>query len=139
MGGFVGHRSQDRHWLKDRQAATYAAVLQEYTRIEFELRSAYYRDERPVVDWAPWGAALAALGLVASPYVADTAQRFTLAMREFEQFVLGGKRAEDTELHQASRLLVEAQLAFVNAARLSLNRHQQPLTAQLGGPPTEHA
>jgi hypothetical protein len=139
VGGFVGYRSQDRHWLKNTQAAAYAVVLREYTRIEFQLRSAYYRDERPVVDWAPWGAALASLSLVASPQVADTTHRFSTAMREFEQFVLGGKRAEEAELHRVSAVLAEAQMAFVNAARRSLDRSQQPLTPQLGGPPTDHA
>jgi hypothetical protein len=139
VGGFVGYRNQDRHWLKNTQAAAYAAVLREYTRIEFELRSAYYRDEPPSVDWAPWSAALASLSLVASPEVADTTHRFSSAMREFDQFVLGGKRVEDAELQRISSLLAEAQMAFVNAARRSLNRTQQPLTPQLGGPPTDGA
>jgi hypothetical protein len=139
VGGLVGHRNQDRQWFKNTQAAAYAAVLQEYTRIEFELRSAYYRDERPAVDWAPWGAALASLSLVASTQVADTTHRFTVAMRAFEQFVLGGKRADDTELHRISSVLADAQMAFVNAARRSLDRSQQPLKPQLGGPPTDRA
>lgn len=136
VGGIVGRRGQDRHWLRDTQAATYAAVLREYTRIEFDLRSAYYQERQPGIDWAPWGAALAALSLVATEEAATAAARLTEAMREFEQFVLGGRRETDDPLQRISGVVAESQLAFVNAARRSLDRSQRPLQWQLGGPPT---
>lgn len=37
-GGLLGRRTQTRHWLTDTKATTYAAVLREYTRVEFGLR-----------------------------------------------------------------------------------------------------
>jgi hypothetical protein len=140
-GGVVTRRAQDRHWLRDTQAATYAAVLREYARIEIDLRTAYHQNRLPAVDWAPWGAALASLSLVASTEAAAITARFTEAIMEFERFVLGGKPAatapeRDAELRRVSQLVAEAQMAFVNAARQSLDRSQRPLRWQLGGPPT---
>lgn len=132
----MGRRSQDRHWLHDTQAATYAAVLREYTRIEFDLRSAYHQNQPPAIDWAPWGAATAALSLVSSEEFAAATSLFTEALAEFETFVYGGRRPDDDELHRIGRIVAEAQMAFVNAARRSLDRSQRPLPRQLGGPPT---
>ncbi len=42
VGGVVSRRGQDRHWLRDTQTEAYAAVLREYTRIEFDLRAGYH-------------------------------------------------------------------------------------------------
>ena len=107
----VSRRSQDRHWLRDRRA-TYAAVLRVYTRIEFDLRSACYQDKRTRIDWAPWGAALASLSLVASEEVAAATSRFTEAMREFKTFDLGGKRTKDEGLQLAAQVLAQAQMGL---------------------------
>jgi hypothetical protein len=136
VGGVVSRRGQDRHWLRDTQTEAYAAVLREYTRIEFDLRVAYHQDRQVAPDWARWGAALATLSLVASPEVAIAAERLSLAMREFEEFVKGGRRPTHDELGGFSARLAQAQMAFVNTARRSLDGTQRPLDAQLGGPPT---
>ena len=130
----VSRRSQDRHWLRDRRA-TYAAVLRVYTRIEFDLRSACYQDKRTRIDWAPWGAALASLSLVASEEVAAATSRFTEAMREFKTFGLGGKRTKDDGLQLAAQVLAQAQMGFVNAARRSLDHSQRPCPGSSAVPP----
>lgn len=135
-GGMIGRRGEDRRWLRDTQTGAYAAVLREYTRIEFELRSAYHRNQQPSIDWAPWGAALTSLSLVATRDVSAATVGLSEAMQSFEQFVLGGKRPDDEDLQCITRIVARAQMTFINAARRSLERSQHPLPWQLGGPPT---
>jgi hypothetical protein len=106
-----------------------------YTRIEFDLRSACYQDKRTRIDWAPWGAALASLSLVASEEVAAATSRFTEAMREFKTFGLGGKRTKDDGLQLAAQVLAQAQMGFVNAARRSLDHSQRPCPGSSAVPP----
>ena len=134
-GGMISRRGEDRRWLRDTQMGAYAAVLREYTRIEFELRSAYHRNMQPSIDWAPWGAALASLSLVATHDVGSATSALSEAMRSFEQFVLGGKRSGDEDLQAVTRIVASAQMTFVDTARRSLERSQHPLPWQLGGPP----
>ncbi|WP_189254929.1 hypothetical protein [Lentzea flava] len=74
-GGVLARRTQERHWLKDTEAEAYAAVLREYTRVEFDLRMAHVERRAPKVDWAPWGAAPTALSLVAEDRAVSAAEQ----------------------------------------------------------------
>lgn len=136
VGGLVSRRGQNLVWLRDTQAAACAAVLREFAHVEVELRSAYYSRRTPRVDWAPWGASLAGLSLICSPEVSDKAGDLTEVMAAFETFVNGSPDPDDEGLANMSDRIVAAQMAFVNAARRSLDSRQKPLTRQLGGPPT---
>jgi hypothetical protein len=115
------------------KATTYAAVLREYTRVEFGLRLAYF-DRRPAeVDWATWSESLTSLSLVAEDEVVTAAN--VLA----ETIGLVGEHAhrsdQDGERWRHLQIqLADAQLTFVNAARRSLDRKQPPARARLGGP-----
>ena len=106
------------------------------TRIEFDLRLAYYQDKRPRIDRAPWGAALASLSLVASDEVAAATSRFTEAMREFKAFDLGGKRTKDDGLRvpgwPGTRPGPDG---LWERGTMVARSPTTPLPGQLGGPP----
>jgi hypothetical protein len=133
VGGVLGRRTQERHWLKDTRAASCAAVLREYTRAEFDIRLAYLGKRAPVVDWAPWGAALAGLSLVADDEVVAAAERLSGALQRLDAFVHAGE-LDEGEWRDVQRAVVEAQMAFVNAARRSLDPSQAELRVRVGGP-----
>ncbi|MFE0172277.1 hypothetical protein ACFWZ2_08150 [Streptomyces sp. NPDC059002] len=132
-GGLLGRRTQTRHWLTDTKATAYAAVLREYTRVEFGLRLAYF-DRRPAeVDWAAWSEALTSLSLIAEDEVIMAANDLAQAIAVVGEHAHRG--TQDSEQWQRLQTrLAEAQLAFVNAARRSLDRKQPPARARLGGP-----
>ncbi|MEV8018040.1 hypothetical protein AB0O76_17210 [Streptomyces sp. NPDC086554] len=133
-GGVVGRRGQNEQWVRDNRTTTYATLMREFTKVEIELREAFIEDRPNRLDWAPWNAALVALSLVATREVAAAAWRLTDAVGRFALLVdRSPKTREDLqEIHGA---LAAAQLAFVNAARRSLDSSQQSLDLQLGGPP----
>jgi hypothetical protein len=133
VGGLLGQRTQSRQWLTDMKATTYAAVLREYTRVEFGLRLAYF-DRRPAeVDWAAWSEALTSLSLVGEDPVITAANELATIIAEVSEHAHHGNREpEPWRLLQAR--LAEAQLTFVNAARRSLDRKQPPARVRLGGP-----
>jgi hypothetical protein len=134
VGSFVGHRTQERHWLRDKKAEVYANFLREYTRVEWDLRRAYLQEQAPQVDWAPWGAASTTISLVADAKVVTAAARIVEQFLRIEAFVRHGKR-QDAEWQRLTAQLVEAQLGFVNAARRELDRSQPALQERIGGPP----
>ncbi|GAB7035709.1 hypothetical protein AB0G35_15640 [Streptomyces sp. NPDC021749] len=135
IGGVVGRRNQNQQWLRDTQAAAYAAYLREFTAIEIELREAYL-DHRPnTADWAPFNAALTSLSLVAAPDVAHAAGDLTDAVGRFALMVADQGPRDRDGLRQIMSDLASGQVAFVNAARRSLDASQHPLNRQLGGPP----
>ncbi|MFD7528095.1 hypothetical protein ACFV8E_10985 [Streptomyces sp. NPDC059849] len=132
-GGLLGRRTQTRHWLTDMKATTYAAVLREYTRVEFGLRLAYF-DRRPaVVDWAAWSESLTSLSLVAEDEVVTAANDLAKAIAVVGEQAHRSDQDSEQWRHLQIRL-ADAQLAFVNAARRSLDHKQPPARARLGGP-----
>ena len=134
VGGLLGRRSQDRHWLKDTKASAYRVLLREYTRAEFDVRRAYLGlVEATEVDWARWGGAVTELSLVADDGVVAAAQGISEILVRMDRYVHGGQRDED-EWRRLQRALVDAQMGFVNAARRSLSRTQPALTVRVGGP-----
>jgi hypothetical protein len=126
--GAVSRLQRDRRWLRDRQVAGYAAVLDAYTRIEQELRAAHLAARSPAVDWSSLDSTLTLLSLVASQDVADTAAELAQACRTVEQRLPGHSGRWPAH----ADMLVAAQMAFINAARLSLDRSQAPLRQYAG-------
>ena len=138
VGAVVGRRNQNQQWLRDTQAAAYAAYLREFTAIEIELREAYLGDRSNTADWAPLNAALTSLSLVATPEVANAAGEVTEAVGRFALMVADPGPKDRDELRRIMSELASGQVSFVNAARHSLDPSQQPLGRQLGGPPPWH-
>jgi len=134
VGGVLGRRSQERHWLKDTKASAYRALLREYTRAEFDVRRAYLGLlDATEVDWARWGAAVTELSLVADDDVVAAAQGISDILVQMDRYVHSGQRDEQ-EWRPLQHTLVDAQMGFVNAARRSLSRAQPALTIRVGGP-----
>jgi hypothetical protein len=135
VGGFVGRRSQNQQWLRDTQTAAYGAFLQEFTAVEIELREAYLGDRPNNVDWPPFNAALASLSLVTTRDVANAAGDLADAVGRFALLVADSGSKNRDDLQRIMGELASGQLAFVNAARRSLDGSQQSIDRQLGGPP----
>lgn len=135
VGGFVGRRSQNRQWLRDTQTAAYGAFLQEFTAVGIELREAYLDDRPNNANWPPCNAALTSLSLVATRDVANAAGDLTDAVGRFALLVADRGPTNRDSLQRIMAELASGQLAFVNAARSSLDGSQPPIDRQLGGPP----
>jgi hypothetical protein len=135
VGGFVGRRSQNQQWLRDTQTAAYGAFLQEFTAVEIELREAYLDDRHNNANWPSFNAALTSLSLVATPDVANAAGDLADAIGRFALLVADRGPKNRDSLQRIMAELASGQLAFVNAARSSLDGSQQPINRQLGGPP----
>lgn len=131
-GGVLGRRSQSQQWVRDNQTKTYSTFLQEFTKVEMELRDAYLEDRPAALDWAPWNAALVSLSLVATREVAAAAAELTSGIGQLGLMVDHSPKTRE-ELQEIVSALAAAQLAFVNAARRSLHPSQDPLDWQLGG------
>ncbi|GAA0233665.1 hypothetical protein GCM10009539_18730 [Cryptosporangium japonicum] len=134
VGGFLTRRGQSQHWRTDTKAAAYRNLLREYARVEFDLRRAYL-GTIPVtdVDWSRWGGALTEVSLVADEEVVAALTPVGVALLDIDAQVHSGRR-DEVEWESLLRALVAAQVAFVNAARRSLDRAQPDLTLALGGP-----
>lgn len=134
VGGLLGRRTQSRQWLTDTKATSYAAVLREFTRVEFALRIAY-ADRRPAeVEWAAWSEALTSLSLVAEDEVVVAADALARAVADVSGAAHQEPRGPQAQWRAALGRLADAQLGFVNAARRSLDSRQPPAVARLGGP-----
>jgi hypothetical protein len=130
IGAGVAGRRREWQWLRDRQADGCAAVLAEHARIELELRTAHHL-RPPVVDWTSWHAAVTALTLTASQEVVDAATDLTETLVAVERQV-GDGPGYDQSWPALRDVLIAAQMAFVNAARRSLDRSQLPLRLYAG-------
>lgn len=86
-------------------------------------------------NWPPFNAALTSLRLVATPAVANAAGDLTDVIGRFVLLVADGGPKNRDDLQRIMAELASGQLAFVNAARSSLDGSQQPIDRQLGGPP----
>ena len=134
-GGVLGRRSQSQQWVRDNQTKTDSTFLQEFTKVEMELRDAYVEDRprRPrlgTVERCPG----VARSLVATREVAAAAAELTSGIGQLGLTVDHSPKTRE-ELQEIVSALAAAQLAFVNAARRSLHPSQDPLDWQLGGPP----
>ena len=135
VGGIVSSKAQNRHWLRDKQLASYDELMRQYARFAMDLKRAHV-DRRPEnYDWAEWSAALVSASLVAPDDVAAAIDGFGRAIDPFLA-VAAGSPAEHPltveEFEQVSIGPAKAQLALVNAIRRSLGK-QEPLTVWIGG------
>ncbi|MFM9455206.1 hypothetical protein [Streptomyces europaeiscabiei] len=78
---------------------------------------------------------MTSLSLVATPGVANAAGELADAIGRFALLVADHGPKNRDNLKRIMGELASGQLAFVNAARSSLDGSQQPINRQLGGPP----
>lgn len=133
-GGFVGRRSQNRQWLQGTQTAAYERFLQAFGAVESELREAFLDERRPAVDWGPFVAATHSVSLVADQETSTAAEQLCEIMEDFTILFHGRQPTDLEELRPIHTALGAAHLAFVNAARRSLDPSQVRLDRSLGGP-----
>ena len=83
VGSVLSSRSQQRQWLRDRQAEACAQVLRESSGVMIELgklnglviEAAPEGSRVPAtMDWRPWNEALAMISLVADDDMVEAAQ-----------------------------------------------------------------
>lgn len=136
VGAVLTRRSQDRHWLRDRQLVAYADVLRQYATFVMILRRAHWAGSDWDYDWAVWSAALTSASLVAPAEVAEEIGTFGNVINAFLATAAVDTRTgalSMDEFAQAMRAPAQAQLALINAIRRSLGLHRQPLSTALGG------
>jgi hypothetical protein len=136
VGGLVTRRSQDRHWLRDKQLAAYIELLGHYAQFTMVLKRAHVSRQRWDYEWGEWSAALVSASIVSPPKVATAIIDFAQAVNTFLD-----RASVDTtehaltmhEFEQASVAPAAAQLDLVNAIRRSLGRRQGALPEAIGG------
>lgn len=134
-GGFVGRRSQDRQTIRDARSAAYATFLKEFARLEIALREAYTANRPDTADWESFNAALVALSLVAPRDVSAAAEQMASSPIIKLTVLIAREPKIHEEYQQVHEELRQAQLAFVNAARRTLDGSQGPIDWVMGGPP----
>ena len=142
VGGVVTRRSQERHWLRDRQLQAYQELFAQYSRFMMTMRRGHLDHVRFDVDWAAWSQALVSASLVAPLSVATTIDRFGAAVNVF----LGAAATHDPvsdplderALTEASRPAAAAHLALLNAIRRSMGGGLEDLPFLLGGTLGDH-
>jgi hypothetical protein len=136
VGGFVGRRSEERKWLRDAKTEASVKFLTEYVRLEIDLREAYNEGRPDTADWEAYNTAVAALSLVASREMSAAVEPMNKAIQEM--IILGAGPPDNVRYERVHALMTQAYLAFVNAARRSLDRRSEPLESPMGGPPPWH-
>jgi hypothetical protein len=131
IGATAARYHRDQQWLRDRRADGCAALLAEHTRIELELRTAHAHQRRPAVDWTSWHTSVTALTLTAPQEVTDAAVDLTETMATVERQVRAD-HGHNESWPPLRDMLMAAQMNFINAARLSLDRSQPPLRHYAG-------
>jgi hypothetical protein len=136
LGAVLARRSQDRHWLRDKQLAAYQALLTEYATFVMILKRAHSARAHWDYDWAVWSAALTSASLVAPVDVARALDAFGSAVNAFLGAASLDARTDalsDDEFAAAMVAPAAAQVTLVNAIRRSLDRSQGRLSVPLGG------
>ena len=138
LGAVLTRRAQDRHWLRDRQLAAYQDLLREYATFVMIMSRAHAERSGWEYDWARWSSALASASLVAPAPVAEEIDRFGAAVGVFLRVAGDGRdpRTAPIDREEFDRIMRapgKAQLALVNAIRLSMDRDAGALTRWLGG------
>jgi hypothetical protein len=137
VGGVVTRRSQERHWLRDRQLQAYQELFSQYAQFMMALRRAHLDRAGEHYDWAPWSVALTSASLVAPLPVARAIDEFGRAVAVFlrahgSHDSMTNPLTED-ELTEASRPAAAAHLALLNAVRRSMGRSLAEVPFYLGG------
>ncbi|WP_328657013.1 hypothetical protein [Nocardia salmonicida] len=133
-GGRVSRQSQDRHLMRDSQSAAYSTFLQEYGKVEIDLREAYAANRPNTADWESFNASLAALSLVAPTDVSAATLPIRAAI-EALLILIAREPKVAAEYERVHSTLTQAQIAFVNAARRSLDGKLGQLDFVVGGTP----
>lgn len=137
VGGAVTRRSQERHWLRDRQLTAYEELFAQYARFAMELRRAHADRRAADVDWAAWSVALTSASLVAPLAVATAIDDFGRAVGVFLRAAANRNPVADPldedGLDEASRPAAEAHLVLLNEIRRSLGRDLGEMPFYLGG------
>ncbi|HEX2316774.1 MAG TPA: hypothetical protein VHJ17_23715 [Thermomonospora sp.] len=137
IGGLLGRRGEERKWVRDTRVEAFVTFLQEYVALEIELREAYNARRPDTADWKSYNASLATLSLIAPREVSAAVEPMNQAVRDM--LVLADAPVIDhAEYERVHTAMLRAYLAFVNAARHSLDRRNQPLESLVGGPPPWH-
>jgi len=137
VGGAVARRSQERHWLRDRQLQAYQELFSQYARFMMTLRRAHLDRRGENVEWADWSVALTSASLVAPLPVARAIDGFGRAVAVFLKAHGAHDPATDPlteqELTEASRPAAVAHLELLNAIRRSMGRSLEEVPFYLGG------
>lgn len=146
-GSMVGRRAQDRHWIREQQAAACARVLRESSSVLVDL-SDMDRD-RPddipqgvlaptAVDWRPWNEALGIVNLVASKDIAEAAHAIDEEIWRFHIAIRRGLTPDENWMDLRGRV-VAAQGNFIAVARRHLSLAGEPLQRLDGRPAPDDA
>jgi hypothetical protein len=136
LGAVLTRRAQERHWLRDKQLVAYQEMLAEYARFVVILKRAHWSKAGWDYDWAVWSAALVSASLVAPSAVAVQIENFAVAIGGFLRVASVDARTEgltEKQFDDAMRPTALAQLALVNAIRVSLGRGQGHISTSIGG------
>ncbi|MFE9625065.1 hypothetical protein [Streptomyces sp. NPDC006527] len=141
-GSIVSRRAQDRHWIREQQAAACVRVLRESSSVLVDL-SDMDRD-RPddipqgvlaptTVDWRPWNEALGIVNLVAGKDIAAAAHAIDEEIWRFHIAVRRGLTPDENWMELRGRV-VAAQGNFIAVARRHLSLSGDPLQRLDGRP-----
>lgn len=141
-GSMVSRRAQDRHWIREQQAAACARVLRESSSVLVDLSD--MDRNRPAdiplgvlapstVDWRPWNEAVGVINLVASRDIAEAAHAIDGEIWRFHIAVRRGLTPEENWLDLRGRV-VSAQGHFIAVARRHLSLTGDPLQRLDGRP-----
>ncbi|GAA2638361.1 hypothetical protein [Paractinoplanes durhamensis] len=137
VGGAVTRRSQERHWLRDKQLKAYEELFAQYARFMMELRRAHLDRQPAHPDWAAWSVALTSASLVAPLSVATEIDGFGRAVGVFLKAVASRNPVDDPAdedaLNAASRPAAAAHLVLLNAIRRSMGGSLGDVPFFLGG------
>ncbi|WP_162795826.1 hypothetical protein [Nonomuraea lactucae] len=137
VGGNVSNRSQQRHWLRDRQMEACAQILRESSNVTIELSMMHGHCSPPgtapaALDWRPWNEALAMVNLIGAKEIVEAAHTIDTVIWRIHIQVKAGLATGAEWFPMRDR--IEAQRReFVNVVRRHLAAHE-PL-ASLGGRP----
>ncbi|GAA2764703.1 hypothetical protein GCM10010103_37440 [Streptomyces paradoxus] len=142
VGSIVSRRAQERHWIREQQAAACVRVLRESSSVLVDLSDMDRNrpDDIPqgvlaptTVDWRPWGEALGSVNLVASPDIAAAAHTIDEQIWRFHIAIRRGLAPEEHWMELRGRV-VAAQAHFIAVARRHLSLTGEPLQRLDGRP-----
>jgi hypothetical protein len=142
VGSVVSRRAQDRHWVREQQAAACARLLRESSTVLVDLSD--MEASRPegvpqgvvlptTIDWRPWNEALNMVNLVADKDIAEAAHALDEQIWRVHIAVKRGLTPDENWLTLRSRV-VAAQGDFITASRRRLSLTGEPLPRLSGRP-----
>lgn len=140
--GSVSRRAQDRHWVREQQAAVCARVLRESSTVLVDLSD--MESSRPEsipqgvvvatsIDWRPWNEALSMVNLVADKDIAEAAHALDEQIWRVHIAVKRGLAPDEDWFALRSRIIA-AQGDFITVSRRRLPLTGDPLPRLSGRP-----